>query len=501
MVFGAAEAVKRDLQSRMPLHELIRGMSWKQASKALDERGLTQFQIGMVINSAQTKLSKTVSAWVLDYTCDPKWPNDDIEAIRNLRKLGLVDITDNSHYVLTAAGRQLREALKVIHDHAKEVTGVNYNTDISLSRDGLMTTCSKIAWVLTNREAIQAHRMEQFLKEFSEGQAKIDKALHGIATAEQRVARQLLEQGPPVIDNSYWTEEDQRAQNDVYWMSGGLAFWLNPMGALADPTPAPDWWSPPVNYQSLAQQHIAARLENDVVAKSLLAPPDPAQPEWLCLNKVSSIVYGMDQQVDVDRFIGARKHIGEGFTVCRKNSPSYDELFEIYKRQGNIVPALAEDIAAKYDEKAKEMILDELLAELDAYDDDDCDDFESWNAKHEVAKPKNYDKIRTGSSRKGAIVTASYGNLFMVEFDGIVRGFNNRLEAETYIGEQRTLIQQRAEAQKVAEEKRQRQKQLQMNKVKKNEYLEETYKSKSYKSIMKESYNKPYTGRSSKELN
>ena len=331
---------------------------------------------------------------------------------------------------------------------------VERQTDIDLARDGLLTTCSKLFWVWNNKEAIQDKRRKEFLEDFQKGQQDIDEALHRIATSEQRVARLLIEQGPPPAPKSTWTEEQQRAQNDLYWMGGQAAFWLNPRGLFADPTPAPEWWSPPVDYKSLTQRHLTERQEDDVVALSLLAPPakeevNVERPAWLGRHDGTGVVYALHTQEEVNAFCGARKFEGVGYTVSKEygihSGPSYLELFDIYKKQGWIVPALPEDIRAKREEKTREMMLDELLAELENIGEPGAKGdpgFDAWNEAHKVEEPKG-GKIRTGTNRKGQVVPVSKDGLFLVEWGNTVRGFPNRLEAETFIGEQRTLAQQK----------------------------------------------------------
>lgn len=277
MIFGMIDAVKKDLKSQSPLHELIRGMNWKQAFKELEERGLTEYQIHLILESQPRKLIRSTGAkyeWVLSTKQDDKWLID-TEAVRNLRKLGLVDVTGGGSYILTETGSLFRETLLVIYVRGKDINSVDFNMDINLSRDGLLATCGKILWLLKNRSAIKEQQTRDFLDHLKTDTKELDQTLDLIATSEQRVARKLVEQGPPIIQSN-WTEEKQRAQNDLYWMTDSLsAFWLNPHGLLADPTPAPEWWTPPERYESVVQKHVAQIVENDVVAKSLRAPEKP----------------------------------------------------------------------------------------------------------------------------------------------------------------------------------------------------------------------------------
>jgi hypothetical protein len=143
--------------------------------------------------------------------------------------------------------------------------------DISLSRDGLVETCSKLWWLWVNGDTIRQAQQARQLKEFTEGHALVEQACQDIATSEQRVSRKLLE-AKPTAPQRTWSEEEQRRLNDMYWMSDKSAFWLNPHGELAEPTPAPDWWSPPQDLRSITAERIAL-LVDDTVDRSLLPPP------------------------------------------------------------------------------------------------------------------------------------------------------------------------------------------------------------------------------------
>lgn len=286
-MFGMVEAVKKDLAGHLKYHDFIRGMKWELAVKTLKKIGISEYQTDLIRNAFWVDYGKAGwygSRLMLDYDSVVNDADGDIEAVRNLKKRGLVQPTTTSgKYYLTEDGQELWRALGYCYqtknyDTSKE-TGVSYYLDINMSRDGLLGTCKKINWLLRNRSAVKNYRTELFLQNLQTDQKQLDNTLNMIATSEQRVARKLIEQGPLVIEN-YWTEEQQRAQNDLYWSTDSLsAFWLNPMGILAEPTPAPDWWSPPLDYQSKTQQLIAAQQANDVVARSLVAPPVLPKPE------------------------------------------------------------------------------------------------------------------------------------------------------------------------------------------------------------------------------
>lgn len=456
-VFGVAARLESSIRSHREYQTLRR---------ELRKKGITDYQIDMIRTSEPRKLYNIDGTWQNKYCLGDQFrPEKDydheIEAVKNLHKRGYI-WTDRrqDYWFLTKTGINTRNDLEY-HNPTEETLPVvkpqnvardhmvDEQTNINLGRDGLMTTCSKLWWVWNNKDAVEDKRRKEFLEEFQRGQDQIDECLQMIATSEQRVARKLIEQGPPPAPKSIWTEEQQRAQNDLYWLGGGVAFWLNPKGLLANATPAPEWWSPPVDYKSLTARHLEERKEDDVVALSLLAPPSKEEkkanyPEWLGKHDRTGVVYGLNTQAEVDAFIGARRFEGVGYTVSKyygvHSGPSYYELYDIYVKQGMLVPALPEDIQAKHDDKAREAMLDELLDELTKLGDADKDSYDVWD-KSVTRDKRGNTKIRTGI-RKNTVNPAA--NLFIVEFDNVVRGFDSKLEADTWLGEQRTFRQQEA---------------------------------------------------------
>jgi hypothetical protein len=473
-LFGVADSLKRELDTIRPLHELIRGLRWDKAVKALEGRGMTQYQIHLILDSRMTRLNNDHrTRQELNYEGDSHWPNHEIEAIKNLRhKLKLIDIDGGGTYWLTENGMKLLEQLRACKGAGEKLVALKlaspaYNMrptveeklDINLGRDGLMTTVSKLVWTWTNGDTIKSYKMAKFVEEFRKGEEEIDNALQMILSSEQRVSRMLIEQGPPAPLKSFWTEEMQRAQNDLYWMSGGTAFWLNPMGATADPTPAPEWWSPPADYQPKIMAQLQRIQDEDVVGKSLLAPPTKGlqgppggnRPEWLALFKDTGVVYGLHTQQEVDSFIGARKYSNQGYTVARRDSSAYEELYTAYVTQGEIVPALPEEVGRKYIEKTKEMILDEILAELEEFSNS-ADDYETYQQKKGVPAPRSKPKVGVKCRRS----PSQQGDFFMVEHGNTVRGFPTKEEAEQWLYEQRLESQRKATEAQIKKEHEQR---------------------------------------------
>jgi hypothetical protein len=285
MVFGMADAVKRDLTSRnVSLHDLIRGLTLAKAKKVLAKRGISEDQINLILNAKEVSLQE--GSFTRQWIDTRKMDILSVDIVLDLIKKGLVfQSKPGGEFYLSKDGLTLWDTLRHCNKPSVEIKkDVAYYLDIDLSRDGLITTCKKIGWLLKNNTEVKAYREQLFLENLAADQKLLDNTLNLIATSEQRVARQLIEQGPTVVARN-WTEEQQRAQNDLYWLTDSLsAFWLNPHGMLAEPTPAPDWWSPPLNYQSAVQHHLEKIKENDVVGNSLLPPKE--HQKAISLNEV-----------------------------------------------------------------------------------------------------------------------------------------------------------------------------------------------------------------------
>ena len=445
---------------------------YKALRQRLKKKGLTDYQIDLIREAVLRPVRNIDGTTTLKYSLGDRFRperdyDNEIEAIKNLRYYGYI-WTDpkQDHWFLNRLGLEVRsemeslmtreEKIALVHD-GKEVASVtvlpstvDHQTDISFARDGFLNTVSKLWWVVTHGPEIEAQRRKEFIEEFQRGQKEIDNALQMIATSEQRVSRRLIEQGPPPAPKSSWTEEEQRAQNDKYWISSGSAFWLNPKGVLADPTPAPEWWSPPADYKSLTQRHLEARQEDDIVAKSLEAPVsqskvittterylDPLLETRELTKKQIELstefsYFAQDQRTNkvyafrTDKWVNAwyeiKEKAGIPVTVAARGTITYGDLLRIYEIQS----------------ATKEEKLDELFSELDQLSNELTDDFDTWVDLYQFNRETPV-KIRTGAPRRSKAVEAA--GFVMVEFDGVVRGFPSRLEAETWLGEQRTEME------------------------------------------------------------
>lgn len=484
-VAGKLEAELSEINAR----EVVNAVHYNNAVARLKKLRCTDYQIHLLESAVFCHYGhdidgKSIMKLALTVEKDAHWPNHHIEAIKHLMGLGYIDDQEGKSrlYWLTRDGQSHHDALKAYSPAItkQEVVErkIEDNLDVNLGRDGLLTTASKLWWVWTNGDKIKQFRWEQWIKEFQEGQEEIDKAVAAILAPRDPI---ILP--PQTRENPYWSEEAQRKQNDLYWMSGGVAFWLNPRGLLADPTPAPEWWTPPVDYQPLVQ---LPNPDDDIVERSLMAPepkfvqasPEEVaakyrrkeleyeaelkmeeammervkhEPEWLCgeanWNQPGQRIWGFDTQEEVNRWIGSRKKQRKGYTVARKGSISYTELLECFfgPQGANVSWVLRRDV------NKAETVLDEILAELEAMDDHY--DYQDWHEEYQIRKADNQ---RRANFRKGEpmrVDRARGDHFFMVEFNNEVRGFTDKAEADEWIRihkeEQRIRIAQ-LEAEKMS---------------------------------------------------
>ena len=283
------EKAKKVKNQGKTLADDIRGCRWPKAMKRLDQRGITEYMAMLIADAVKVNEGLVIADFEVE--------ENEIGAIQTLRNFDLIMPAGN-HYWLTSEGTDLWQNLRaarpskpiaiedrILTDEAKHEAPSEDKLDINWGRDGLLSTTSKLMWGWFNPDELAALRMAKSAREYVEGHQQIEEAIQMIASSEQRVARRLIEQ-PIEINkpNEWWTEEMQRAQNDKYWASNGVAFWLNPLGLLADPTPAPEWWSPPKEEPKLITVH------KTVEELSLLAPPKAPIDEVLeTLEKMGEV--------------------------------------------------------------------------------------------------------------------------------------------------------------------------------------------------------------------
>lgn len=383
-MFGIADAMKRDLAA----------MDQKSTHKALRNDGLTSYQINMLAEAVRsnfmTKNQNTRNAiWIPKMRLTSEWQfsgdmKQEMECIRNLEKRGFIFVSpeNDNYWWLTKKGFNATISLRGGVEPTENTNlpavqnqaPIEEKLDISLNRDGLMLTASKLIWGWFNQDKVKDFRFKQMVDSVQVGQEQLEQAVHLIATAEQRVARQLAEQGPPKITQTAWTEEQQRHQNDMYWLTGQSCFWLNPAGLLADPTPAPEWWTPPA-YHSATQARIEQDRQDDVVARSLLAPPSD---------------------------------VPAGFRKATKE---------------------------EIEEKNRHKVLDELIASLEEIPTEE-DSYEEWLERYDVNQHR-YVKERVKTGRRLNRVNQTKHQLYMVEFGSTVRGFETKHEAQRWLESQK----------------------------------------------------------------
>lgn len=487
-MFGVAAKLENTIRNQR---------EYKTLCRELRQKGITDYQIDMIRTAVVRQLFNT------DGTSAPKYclrdnykPSEDfdheIEAIKNLKRHGYL-WTDRhkEHWWLTGKGMGVWKDLEyyntteatipVVHSGSQNTAAQTQminkqtdNLDVDLNRDGIVKTCSKLWWIWSNKELIEQRAKQKQLDEFTAGHATIEEAVQMIATSEQRVARKLLEQVPEKAP-IYWTEAEQRKQNDIYWMSPN-AFWLNPRGALAAPTPAPEWWVEPEDYRSMTARRLAA-VTDDTVDLSLLPPPvdqvrarqdavvaqiaaerkqlnadlgmmnlgqlsnedlqtlltignnEPTLHQkalaerygYFARDNRSNLVYALRTNEEVIQWLKTFENIPH--TIAGQGSISYGEMLRLYEQQQQ--------------KKSPEECIDELIAHLESLDGPDTDAYEQFVETIGSDGKVKRKRIVTGAPKKNQIVEQQNG-FCLVEINNLVRGFETRLEAEVYLAEYHT---------------------------------------------------------------
>jgi len=307
----------------------LQAIAYSDARERLTRLGVTDYDIWLIEMAEEIIYPKTSRYRIRDHEYEPR---GEVKCMKRLCDLGITKRCSVSHrYWLTRDGESFRANL-LIHRPKEKDPEVQDRTNVKLSRDGLALTLGKLWYIWKHRREFQAKRHQAWLEEFSQNQEAIDQAVREILLLNSKV----YIAPPPKKVSGWWTEEMQRQQNDLYWMTPG-AFWLNPHGALAEPTPAPDWWKAPA-YTPKVQ---IPNLVDDVVENSLKAPlaietaecevkKVKHEPEWLCgeanWDKLGGRIWGFDTQEEVNRFIGERKKAGKGWTVSQRGGFTYVEM-------------------------------------------------------------------------------------------------------------------------------------------------------------------------------
>ena len=354
----------------MELDILIRGCTYVKAIKLLEEKGLTEWALQVLMDYEEIK---TPPGYALTKRRCEYWPDDHTNDIMSLAKKQLIAINSRQgdrFYWVTSKGINLANVLKSIYRKEPEflpmkveaVDPIKFNTDLNISRDGLLMTVSKLFWCFTNRKAMRQKQLEDWLVEFQESQGDIDKAIIKILSPRDL---EILEHKPVV--NPYWTEAMQREQNDNYWLVPS-AFWLNPRGIDAEPTPAPDWWTAP-KYEPKVK--IASNIDSIVEASLLPPPPEfvPTNPEVVvekhrkkaddeCIDELLYELEQINRKIALER----RREYRESF---KKNS--YSEPTKEYSNANDILRRIREkqefaaDIAEREQEATVNAMMDHVL--------------------------------------------------------------------------------------------------------------------------------------------
>lgn len=366
--------------SEIDAEEVVKSVRYQNVRIKLEKMGITDYQTWLLETAREAQFDNRASGKGYKIQ-DHEYDGHHLNWAKTMMKVNLVDVNGSSYW-LTSKGLKFREELLANKTAPQgRMTGkydvvkrddFDEKMDVDLFRDGLLATAGKIYWFWTNRDLIKERQMQAWLKEFQEGQAEIDKAIAAILAPRETPIVPHVQQ-----ENPYWSEEMQRKQNDLYWMTDGIAFWLNPRGLLADPTPAPDWWSPPLDYQPKV---TLPDFTDKILEASLLPPPTDALP-------------------------------------------------------AGMVKASDEEIRTKQEEKARETMLDELIYELDKLNDpelvDEFYDAEDWY--EEIESRKAHKTLTVHNSQLPSITRNSNQSLFIVEFENEVRGFPTAGEAQHWI--------------------------------------------------------------------
>ncbi len=396
--------------------EVVKSVHYANARLRLEKLGVTDFQIWL-IEEAEERHFEGSPAKGYRIQSEIYDPRGELEWAKHLQRAGIVERIGD-RYWLTRDGESFRENL-LIHKPGREpanlpaVASFEEQMDVDLFRDGLLKTVGKIYWFWANHDLVKERRMQEWLREFQDGQKEIDEAIAAILAPRDPIIVQ-----PKQEPNPYWTEEHQRKQNDDYWATGGAAFWFNPRGILAEPTPAPDWWEMP----EYKPKVVIPKLTDDVVEKSLLPPP-------------------------------ATGPKGE------QGPPGLPE---------GLRHATEEEIAEKRREKA----LDELFAELDHLNEveDEFYDSEDWY-EEVMASKAAMSKKAVARNLPGLpyVRQSSKTGLFIVEYNNEVHGFPNQGEANQFLNVIRAAERERikhAERAKLEQEERAYRRQVQDDLIK-----------------------------------
>lgn len=354
----------------MSLDVLIRGCKYDKAIKLLEEKGLSEWAIQVLMDYEEIR---DPVGYVLTKRRCEYWPDDHTNDIKSLMAHNLIacDSRNNDlYYWMAPKGITLVHTLKSLYRKEPDtlptkcvpVDPEKFNTDLNLGRDGLLLTASKLFWCFTNRKVIRQRQLESWLIEFQESQGEIDQAIIKILTPRDI---EILEHKPVV--NPYWNEAMQREQNDNYWMIPS-AFWLNPRGIDAEPTPAPDWWTAP-KYEPKVK--IASNIDSIVEASLLPPPPEfvPTNPEVVvekhrkkaddeCIDELLYELEQINRKIALER----RREYRESF---KKNS--YSEPTKEYSNANDILRRIREkqefaaDIAEREQEATVNAMMDHVL--------------------------------------------------------------------------------------------------------------------------------------------
>ena len=460
MVFGIHEALKQDM-SEISARDVLSAARRAIAIRTMEDMGLTEYDISLIQHAeAVDYLGASIKYRIQDLRYDSR---GETETAKRLFAEDLAEVR-NDRYWLTKQGEKLHHDLLALSSDRKlpkhvmaspaanlpvKVENVEEQMDINLGRDGLMETCSKLVWIMSNRDTIEQFKAQQFVEQFKNSQNEINKIVAAINAPRAPIVLPPVEEDSPL-----WTEEMQRAQNDLYWMSDGKAFWLNPNGVLADPVPAPEWWSPPKNYQpfeyepklSVAERSLLA-LPIEAVATDLPPGLVKATPEEIARKhreKYAEEHYFDEEvtpkQVALSReyqYFGKLLHADQVFafrndreignwqeasadtpyTFVARGSQGYGSMLMEYEKQ-----------------QSKATVLDEIISELDRLNSDPVDEYYDHSDWLEEIQIRTGELQRIGSNTVVPMVmTSANHDLYIINHNDKVRGFPSKVEANKFL--------------------------------------------------------------------
>lgn len=404
--------IKANQQKLGSLNDL-RQMSFKQLKAFFDTLQITEFGI----NTLMSAKHHVGDRWVVESSkpCEV-WPDSPVACDQRLMDYGLMYQNLNLYY-LTTLGVRVRQIIQDSKGYAEkgaldklidEPARTEQAMDINWNRDGVFSTIGKLWYVWTHGEEIKQRALQRQYAEFIEGQKLIEDAATLIATSDQRVARQLIEKPIVAEPNEFWTVEMQRANNDKYWASGGTAFWLNPnmyrdgaFNMAAEACPAPDWWTAP----DWKPKYIPLDY-NKVLDEAMLAP-----------------------------VVGAKGETGPNFNdLFVKATPEQIEQ-KLQEKMDDFNSEYDFQIGETDEEWAKGKYaspVDQVIDYLEKLNGDEHYDYNDWKEEYEVDRfgknrgPKKVSPVRNMQSNAGA-------PFVMVEFNGEVRGFETKDEADRWL--------------------------------------------------------------------